>query len=289
MTDAAWSTSTDPAEMFAAVSSAARQWFGFLSPSARAARRKIERKCRLFAVACCIRHFKLWNDSKVDWFLTALRVSEKYADRLSTPQELRRAHNAVHSWLYMVREAKTWWGQRLLGWLALADDDWGLLPPAPTQLAALGAIHRKAVWGASVVIQTALDYPEAFWRGQANTRQESAAILCELLREVFGPEPFHPSDVNPNWRTEAVVMIARSIADYESPRAKPARRSYRIHRAASVQTVEEGHSFAPMPLLANALVKAGCDNMKMLAHCRQPEQSHVRGCWLVDLILSKDR
>jgi hypothetical protein len=33
---------------------------------------------------------------------------------------------------------------------------------------------------------------------------------------------------------------------------------------------------------------AGCDADAVLAHCRGPGP-HARGCWVVDLILSKDR
>jgi hypothetical protein len=41
-----------------------------------------------------------------------------------------------------------------------------------------------------------------------------------------------------------------------------------------------------MPILADALEEAGCDNRDILAHCRQPTE-HVRGCWVVDLLLDK--
>jgi hypothetical protein len=40
------------------------------------------------------------------------------------------------------------------------------------------------------------------------------------------------------------------------------------------------------PALADALEDAGCDDAEILAHCRGPGP-HVRGCWVVDLILGK--
>ena len=43
---------------------------------------------------------------------------------------------------------------------------------------------------------------------------------------------------------------------------------------------------ARMNILADALLDAGCDNENMIAHCRS-SVSHVRGCWVVDLILGK--
>ncbi len=41
-----------------------------------------------------------------------------------------------------------------------------------------------------------------------------------------------------------------------------------------------------MPILADALEEAGCDNAEVLTHCREPGV-HVRGCWVVDLVLDK--
>ena len=41
-----------------------------------------------------------------------------------------------------------------------------------------------------------------------------------------------------------------------------------------------------MPILADALQDAGCDNDTILCHCRT-EQTHFRGCWVVDLVLGK--
>jgi hypothetical protein len=42
-----------------------------------------------------------------------------------------------------------------------------------------------------------------------------------------------------------------------------------------------------MPILADALQDAGCDNEEVLDHCRAADGVHVRGCWVVDLVLGK--
>ena len=39
---------------------------------------------------------------------------------------------------------------------------------------------------------------------------------------------------------------------------------------------------------ADALQDAGCDSEEILAHCRDPKTTHVRGCWVVDLVLGKE-
>jgi hypothetical protein len=49
----------------------------------------------------------------------------------------------------------------------------------------------------------------------------------------------------------------------------------------------DSRDFSMMPVLADALEEAGCANEGILRHCRQPAE-HVRGCWIVDLILGKE-
>ena len=81
--------------------------------------------------------------------------------------------------------------------------------------------------------------------------------LADLARDVFG-NPFRPATLDPSWRTEAVIALARGM--YES------------------------RDYGPMQVLADALQDAGCDHPDVLAHCRG-EGEHVRGCWVVDLVL----
>lgn len=85
------------------------------------------------------------------------------------------------------------------------------------------------------------------------------AVALSLLTDIFG-DPFRPVVFDPSWRSEAVVGLARGM--YES------------------------RDFATMPVLADALVAAGCADAEMLGHCRGPSP-HVRGCWVVDLVLGK--
>jgi len=83
--------------------------------------------------------------------------------------------------------------------------------------------------------------------------------VTSLLREIIG-SPFRPVRVAPRWLTSPVVTLAA--------------------------TMYESREFTPMPILADALEEAGCDNPDVLTHCRGPGP-HVRGCWVVDLILGK--
>jgi hypothetical protein len=82
---------------------------------------------------------------------------------------------------------------------------------------------------------------------------------CSLVRDIFG-NPFRPVAFSPEWRTTTAVAIAQGM--YES------------------------RDFGPMPLLADALQDAGCEQPDILDHCRGPGP-HVRGCWVVDGVLGK--
>ncbi|WP_232069711.1 hypothetical protein [Gemmata massiliana] len=49
----------------------------------------------------------------------------------------------------------------------------------------------------------------------------------------------------------------------------------------------ESRDFSAMPILADALQDADCHSADILDHCRG-EGPHVYGCWVVDLVRSKE-
>jgi hypothetical protein len=49
----------------------------------------------------------------------------------------------------------------------------------------------------------------------------------------------------------------------------------------------EARDFTDMPILGDALEEAGCTDQDILVHCRSGGE-HVRGCWVVDLVLGKE-
>jgi hypothetical protein len=84
-------------------------------------------------------------------------------------------------------------------------------------------------------------------------------VQAALVRDVFGNPP-RPVTADPSWLTSTVMQLAQGIyAD---------------------------RAFDRLPILADALQDAGCENGDVLAHCRS-EGPHVRGCWVVDLVLGK--
>jgi hypothetical protein len=87
-------------------------------------------------------------------------------------------------------------------------------------------------------------------------------VDCNLIRDLLG-NPFRPVKVKKAWLT----WNARTIP-------------------AIAQAIYDDRTFDRLPILADALEEAGCDNADMLSHLRGPGP-HVRGCWAVDLILGK--
>ena len=53
------------------------------------------------------------------------------------------------------------------------------------------------------------------------------------------------------------------------------------------QTMYYERAFDRLPALVDALIDASCDNQVILEHCRNVGP-HVRGCWVVDLVLGKE-
>ena len=82
----------------------------------------------------------------------------------------------------------------------------------------------------------------------------------EVLYEVFG-DPLRPVRFSAAWRTDTVLTLATQM--------------------------READEFGAMPILADALQDAGCDADDVLNHLRDTARSHVRECWVLDLVLNK--
>lgn len=94
---------------------------------------------------------------------------------------------------------------------------------------------------------------------QEKVNSENAA-LAHLLREQLG-NPFQPYRFEPAWRSETALALAAGI--------------------------DADRAFDRTPILADAVEEAGCDERPMLDHLRGPGP-HARGCWVLDLILTRE-
>jgi hypothetical protein len=114
-------------------------------------------------------------------------------------------------------------------------------------------LHENVRHGVRYVVSTA-------WQTSQPPRDKVwASDTAARLRDVFG-NPFRPVTFDAAWRTDTAVSLAQQM--YES------------------------REFSPRPIRADALQDAGCDNEDILNYCRGPGP-HVRGCWVVDLVLGK--
>ena len=60
-----------------------------------------------------------------------------------------------------------------------------------------------------------------------------------------------------------------------------------VRKSGIAESIYDHRAFERLPALADALAEAGCSNPDILSHCRGPGP-HVRGCWVVDLVLGKE-
>jgi hypothetical protein len=118
---------------------------------------------------------------------------------------------------------------------------------------ALELVHRKRVDSASTPA-------DPIWSAEE-------AAQSDLLRCIFG-NPFRPLSHKAAWLTPTVASLA--AAAYEE-------------RDLSSGYLDAGR----LAVLADALEDSGCTDADILAHCRSGGE-HVRGCWVVDLLLGKE-
>jgi hypothetical protein len=207
------------------------------------------RKARLFAAACVRLHWDLLIEPPSR---NAVGMSEGVADGTSPPEALTAAYQAA----------------------------WGMLPRLPDRMAIISAARaaartvqrnplHAAEWTKNEVVEleaelameragSEADEDRLYWEGKAAGGQR----LAQLLRDLFGPLPFRNVPLDPAWLVWNEDVIGKLAA-----------------------SIYEGRTFERMPILGDALEEAGCGNEEMLTHCRQQGLVHVRGCWLLDLLL----
>jgi len=146
----------------------------------------------------------------------------------------------------------------------------GLISPEElraARLACQGASGQAAWYAAAtnpeIAARNAARSAQAGAAHHASIGSEAAELLAQaaLVREIFGAAPFRKLSADSTWLTPAVVPLARGIDD--------------------------DRAFERMPILADALIDAGCDDAEIVAHCRSAGP-HIRGCWVVDLLLAKE-
>ena len=259
MTEAEWLTSTDPTTMM-----------NYLRERAS------NRKKRLFAVACCRRLSHLVVET--GWH-NVLEITEQYADGSvpsgildSALQQIASIATALYDQTGDPQERYT--PNLILNGAYGAIYEAALRNPLTetpvteeasfmaTEGGFAGGTARQAAGtvqtAAGVAAQDGNDAAPAI--AAIAVRRTEECFQCQLVRDIFG-NPFRRIALDPAWLTPKVKTLAQAIYD--------------------------DRSFERMPELADTLAEAGCSNPDILSHCRGPEP-HVRGCWVVDLVLGKE-
>lgn len=177
-----------------------------------------------------------------------IEVAERYADGKANERELAAARTKAL--------AAAGNGERKAGYAPYWTLNHNLRDSlAHALMAAVDAAMLSAVGTARAGKESAV------W--MTTTTAASAAAMAhqaDLVREVFG-NPFRPGTMRAGWRTSVVVGLARqAYAERE---------------------------FTILPVLADALEDAGCEDADLLTHLRGPD-THVRGCWALDRVLGRD-
>lgn len=211
--------------------------------------RASDRKLRLFACGCCRR---IWNLLQDKLSRKALECSEQFADGQIDKEQLSAAR----------KEVEDGWWRRLLRHQRWRDKERRVrcAEEAVKFVASATGRQSQLFERMRLAANASLD---AELLDQGVSSSQAMLQRCDLLRDVFG-NPFRPvsppSDTVLAWRGGTVVNLAQSIY--------------------------EARAFDRLPVLANALEYAGCQDVDILDHCRQP-RLHIRGCWAVDLLTGR--
>jgi hypothetical protein len=238
-----------------------------------------ERKMRLFAVARCRRVWHLLQDNRLR---DAVEAAELFADGGLTTAELHEFRTVVealvqeadraaeHCWQEWVRAARPPWNNNI-AWPdpVLAEEEFRAADFAYCLVYAVAWASQPPgqPWWTKEHEELFAGFP---------SRREPTSFVARESR------PHLPFQDEPAWLARDV--FGGSFVE----RAFDARwRAWNAGTAVQIaETIYQERRFGDMPTLADALEEAGCTSVEILAHCRQ-HPGHVRGCWMLDLMLSK--
>jgi hypothetical protein len=212
-----------------------------------------DRKLRLLACAYCRRAWGslAWGSEPEEMLTKAVAVAEFFADGLVPNKKLGKARSNL---------SKLALARRLLALWFRHDGR-----HSPDELAHYEQQSVAADWVLFAFRSTvALDELMRVVRPDGPGQEG----LVGSLRCLFG-SPFRRAALEPSWlawNDGTVVRLA--------------------HSAYEERSLPEGTlNLVRLAVLADALEDAGCADPNILAHLRGP-RPHVRGCWVVDLLLS---
>jgi hypothetical protein len=189
---------------------------------------------------------RVWHLLEESAFREAVQAAERFALGESTDKQLDAAWQAT----FRDRQED-----------GLSDDPlanarfWAADAASQTacDLDRASSVASGAAWAASWA--SSLPADEAFDRERA--------VQCDLLRCLFG-DPSRPMlVVEAAWLAWGDGVVARLV-----------------------RSIHDSRRFEDLPILADALDEAGCDDEALLSHLRGPGP-HVRGCHVIDWLTGK--
>jgi hypothetical protein len=212
------------------------------------------RKLRLFGCACCRR---IWDAIPDERSRDAVVVAESFADGTTGLAELDEARVRADDAYFEYAQAPVppftaYYATRACTSVALPIEGDG----AQGWTVAVTVQQMQRMVAAGEPLPAVPPHPIV-----SDTMNAEKETMAAILRDIFW-SPFQRIPFNAAWLTSDVLALARGI--YEE------------------------RAFDRMPILADALQDAGCNSDDVLNHCRDVNQPHVRGCWVVDLLLGKE-
>jgi hypothetical protein len=261
MTEAEWLACTDPEKMLA-----------FLRGNTT------ERQLRLFAVACCRRVWDRLLNERSRW---AVEVIERHVERQASDDQKQTAVAEAEQAYRAVKEQvlASFVGPELAHRASQMPRGLFDLTNRQTALEAHNAadgdplvLAASAVWTATSLEADFVEAGYSLLDSAMNTANQTSdpapnpqaekTAQASMLQDIFA-NPFRPVTLDPAWLTwNGGLPVSMAQRMYDS------------------------RDFSDIPVLADALEEAGCSDPDILGHCREPGE-HVRGCWVVDLLLGK--
>lgn len=213
------------------------------------------RRLRLFGCGCVRQMWHLLTGEA----RSAVLVSERLADNRATLTDLRAAALCPPS--VAITPAQ----------LALTATAWATArvyrpsdpPTLPLQHSPFDAARYAARAYAAERAGSAPSVnpvPPSWHAAWTAAYEQARAVQAAIFRDIFPPPGYTPS-LAPDWATDTVRALAHDIDDRGD--------------------------YSACPILADALQDAGCQDRVILDCCRAPEGVHVRGNWVVDLLLGR--
>jgi hypothetical protein len=221
-----------------------------------------ERQLRLFACANCRR---IWRLLQHDQTRFAVETAESYSDAMTSESELTAIRLSIANmdsrlFVYGKERACTTAIEALI--------------IAPTHFRNIFQLVRAADKARNAVADNAIDSEDDRFDTKGSWGRVRAAerkSQCVVLRDIIG-NPFRPIKPDPHWLAWNDGAISKVAAAAYDERELPS-----------------GHlDKQRLAVLGDMLEEAGCRDTELLSHLRRPDAAHVRGCFVVDLLLGKE-